>query len=204
MLSEGRRWVNLPPRHDRTPFSDSRGMSASPQIREVTPLMQSRLFAIESVELRFANGEERTFERLVGQGEGAVMVVPFKTADELLLIREYAVGVERYELGFVKGRIDKGENAAQAARRELREEIGCDAQCFTHLATVALTPAYSNYRTHIFAATDLFESPLPGDEPEQLETLSWPVNDLSTLREKGDFSDARSVLATYLIAEHFG
>ena len=70
------------------------------------------------------------------------------------------------------------------------------------LAAVSLTPAYSNYRTHIFLAQDLFSSPLPGDEPEPLQTKSWSLSDLPALRDREDFSDARSILATYLATEH--
>ena len=176
-------------------------MSTLPEILNTTPVATSRLFSIEQVDLRFSNGTETCFERLVSQGAGAVMVVPMQNEQELLLIREYAVGVERYELSFVKGRIDPGETAQQAAHRELREETGFDAGRMEALAAVSLTPAYSNYRTHIFLARDLFSSPLPGDEPEPLQTKSWPLSDLPALRDREDFSDARSILATYLTTE---
>ena len=72
------------------------------------------------------------------------------------------------------------------------------------LARVSLTPAYSDYQTHVFIARDLFESPLDGDEPEALETAQWPLADLCGLRAREDFSDARSLLATYLVAEKLG
>lgn len=36
------------------------------------------------------------------------MIVPV-IGNDLLLIREYAVGIEEYELGFPKGLIDPGE-----------------------------------------------------------------------------------------------
>ena len=97
-------------------------MSTLPEILNTTPVATSRLFSIEQVELRFSNGTEACFERLVGQGNGAVLVVPMQTEETLLLIREYAVGVECYELSFVKGRVDAGETPEQAAHRELREE----------------------------------------------------------------------------------
>ncbi len=176
-------------------------MSPVPQIQKVQPLMKSRLFAIEAVDLLFENGQACTFERLVGQGEGAVMVVPVLSPERLLVVREYAVGVERYELGFVKGRIDAGESPEEAARRELREEIGLDARRLDILKTVSLTPAYSNYRTHLFMARELFPAPLAGDEPEPLEIIEWPTGELARLREASDFTDARSVLATYLFEE---
>ena len=129
-------------------------MSEDPKIQNIEVLASTRLFSIESVDLHFANGEARTFERLMSTGQGAVMVVPLIENDQLLLIREFAVGMERYELGFVKGRIDNGEAPEAAARRELREETGFDAKSFKRLATVGLTPAYSNYQTHIFLADE--------------------------------------------------
>ena len=43
-----------------------------PTILERRHMAQSELFAIESLDLRFANGEQRTFERLKGKGRGAV------------------------------------------------------------------------------------------------------------------------------------
>ncbi|MBT3770381.1 MAG: ADP compounds hydrolase NudE, partial [Acidiferrobacteraceae bacterium] len=42
------------------------------------------------------------------------------------------------------------------------------------------------------------------DEPEALETAQWPLADLCGLRAREDFSDARSLLATYLVAEKLG
>ena len=64
---------------------------------------------MERLDLEFSNGERRRYERLHGRGHGAVMVVPMLDADTVLLVREYAAGVHRYELGLLKGRIDAGE-----------------------------------------------------------------------------------------------
>ena len=84
----------------------------------------------------------------------------------------------------------------------MREEIGYTARQIVELAAVGLTPAYSNYRTMIFLARGLYPDPLPGDEPEPLETISWPLQQLCKLRNRDDFTDARSVLATYLVDDY--
>jgi ADP-ribose diphosphatase len=173
-------------------------LTKPPQIRSTRTVAKSRLFEIEEVELHFSNGHQARYERLGGNASG-VLVVPVTEDGMMLLIREYAVGFERYELGFVKGRVEIEESPQFAAAREMREEIGFDAGEFRLLASVSLTPAYSSYRTFIFLAMGLHESPLVGDEPEELETVTWPLSDLEQLRRRDDFTDARCLLATYLV-----
>lgn len=54
-------------------------------------------YRMERLDLEFSNGERRLYERLHGRGYGAVAVVPMLDADTVLLVREYAAGVHRYE-----------------------------------------------------------------------------------------------------------
>ena len=94
---------------------------------------------MERLDLEFDNGERRRYERLHGRGHGAVIVVPMLDAGTALLVREYAAGVHRYELGLVKGRIDAGETPEQAADRELKEEAGYGARshgCRPHRSSI--------------------------------------------------------------------
>src|SRR3546814_6291757 len=84
-------------------------------------------YRLGRLDLEFGNGERRRYERLHGRGHGAVAVVPMLDDDTVLLVREYAAGVHRYELGLVKGRIDAGETPEHAANRELMEEAGYGA-----------------------------------------------------------------------------
>ena len=107
-----------------------------PEILATSVVAKSRLFTIESLDLRFSNGEERIYERMKPSNRGGVMIVPVTTQGDLLLIREYCAGTERYELGFPKGLIDPGENPQQAGNRELKEEIGMRAHQWTPLKQV--------------------------------------------------------------------
>ena len=87
---------------------------SKPEILKADIVAESRLFKVEALHLRFTNGTERIYERMQGGHRGAVMLVPLLDDDTLLLVREYAAGTHSYELGFPKGVIDAGENAAQA------------------------------------------------------------------------------------------
>src|SRR5690606_34402730 len=113
----------------------------------------------------FSNGERRHFQRLVGRGPGAVVVVPMLDDQTVLLVREYAAGMHRYELGLVKGRIDEGETPVEAADRELKEEAGYGARRLEVLRALTLAPTYMSHQSWLVLARDLYPERLLGDEP---------------------------------------
>ena len=156
---------------------------------------------VEDLDLEFSNGERRLYERLHGRGHGAVAVVPMLDADTVLLVREYAAGVHRYELGLVKGRIDAGETPEQAANRELMEEAGYGARDVRVLRTLTLAPTYMSHQTHVVLARDLYPQRLPGDEPEALEVVPWKLAELGQLILREEFSEGRSIAALFLVRE---
>jgi len=175
-------------------------MPKKPEITAVTTLARTRLFHIERVDLRFSNGREVQFERLQSNSSAAVVVIPVD-GDELILIREYAVGTERYELGFPKGSVDAGEDPVMAGNRELREETGFAAREISVIRSIVMSPAYFNHTSHIMLARGLYHDPLPGDEPEPLECVRWPLERMWDLPKLEEFSDARNHLALYLLGD---
>ncbi len=159
-------------------------------------------YRMERLDLEFSNGERRQFERLRGRGHGAVAVVPLLDADTVLLVREYAAGLHRYELGLVKGRIDAGESALQAANRELKEEAGYGAHRLEVVRELSLAPVYMSHETTVVLARDLYPERLPGDEPEDLEVVPWKLDALGELALREDFSEGRSIAALFAAREY--
>ena len=158
-------------------------------------------YRMERLDLEFGNGERRHYERLHGRGHGAVAVVPMLDDDTVLLIREYAAGVHRYELGLVRGRIDAGESPLQAADRELQEEAGYAARDLRVLRSLSLAPSYMSHQTHLVLARDLYPQRLPGDEPEPPEVVPWKLAELDTLMLREDCSEGRSLAALFIARE---
>jgi ADP-ribose diphosphatase len=52
--------------------------------------------------------------------------------------------------------------------------------------------------TKVILARDLYPRRMPGDEPEELEVVPWPLTDIDALVDREDFSEARSLAALYL------
>ncbi len=175
-------------------------MSIKPKILSTQVVGHSRLFTLEALDLEFSNGEKRTFERCRGKllNHGAVMVVPILNDETLVLIREYAAGVDRYELSFPKGLIDPGETVIAAANRELQEEAGFGAHDIQALKIISTSPSYMSGKMHLVLARNLYPQILPGDEPEPLEVIHWPLKDYASLLAREDFTGAMSISALFL------
>lgn len=178
-------------------------MRAPPKITEHKLVAQSRIFRIEAVDLEFSNGETRTYERMLG-GHDSVMVIAMPDPDSVLLVREYAVGSERYELGFPKGVVEKGEDPLLAAERELQEETGYGARNLELLRRVALVPGYIQHATKLVLARDLYPKRAEGDEPEPIEVVPWSLSKLDELLARDDFNEARSIAALFLTQRYLG
>ena len=94
-------------------------MPIKPETLKIKQTAKSRLFQVEEIQLRFSNGVERTYERLASKGNGAVMMIAIDQDNNLLLVREYAGGIDDYTLSLPKGAIVQGESIFEAADREL-------------------------------------------------------------------------------------
>lgn len=173
-----------------------------PTILSRQTVAKSRLLRIESIDLKFSNGETRQYERMQGSGRGAVMVVPLLDEKTMLLVREYAAGVHSYQLGFPKGLIDPGETAQEAADRELKEEIGYGVNSLTELKSVSMAPAFFSAHMTLFIGQDLYPEKLEGDEPEPLDVVPWPIDKVDELLVQDDFTEARSIAALLLMQRY--
>ena len=173
-------------------------MRKLPKIHARRDLDPSRMFRIEQLDLEFANGAKRQYERLRSQGLGAVIIVPLADDETVLLVREYAAGLHHYELGLPKGRLERGETPLEAAQRELKEEIGRGARRLDPLTDLSLAPGYMTHVTHVVLARDLYAERLEGDEPEELEVVPWKLSRLHELVARDDCTEGRSIAALYI------
>lgn len=172
-----------------------------PEILKIETLAKTRIFEVQAVDLRFSNGEERTYERLKPQGRSAVLVIPIQN-NELIFIKEYAVGPERYELSFPKGIVDAGEDPVESANRELQEEIAFGAKKLDFLRSLYSGPSHMYGLMHVFVAEDLYPSQLEGDEPEPLEIIRYPLDKIDELLADPTFAESRNLSGLFLLREY--
>ncbi len=176
-------------------------MPSKPEILKRKTVAKSRLFRADELHLRFSNGEERIYEKLCSGGRGAVLMVPMVDADNVLMVREYAGGLEDYHLSLPKGAIDQGETPEQAANRELKEEVGFGARKIHLLKCIYLSPAYMEHRINIIVMQDLYPESLVGDEPEPLEIEQFFMGNLLELAMREEICEGRTIAALYMVRD---
>ncbi|ACE84598.1 ADP compounds hydrolase [Cellvibrio japonicus Ueda107] len=176
-------------------------MPSKPEILNRGTVARSRLFRADEIHLRFSNGEVRTYEKLCTGGPGAVLIVPLLDENTVLLVREYAVGIEDYHLALPKGAMDLGESLLEAANRELKEEVGYGARQLKFLKRIHLSPAYMEHGINLVLAWDLYPERLPGDEPEPIEVVPYPLDRLLELVMRPDVCEGRSIAALFMARE---
>ena len=166
-----------------------------PEILSESIVAQTRLFTVQAQQLRFQNGVEVVYERMMSSATGAVLILPMLDSETLLLIKEYACGMRHYELGFPKGKIDPGEVWAEAAVRETMEEVGYRPQEVSLLDKVSLAAGYMTHQTHLVLAEGLVPAQAEGDEPEPLEVIPWKLDDWQALIAHPHFTEGRAYAA---------
>lgn len=157
-----------------------------------------RVINLDVDTVRFPNGSVGELEMI--RHPGASAVVPFLSDPagedpQILLIRQYRYAAEQFLYEVPAGRLDPGETPDACARRELREETGCEASSVEHLYTMYTTPGFTDEKIHVFMAVGLTrgENAREADEFIELETMS--LSRALELIEKGEIQDAKTALS---------
>jgi len=160
-------------------------------------IYHGRVFSVRRDEIELPNGSA-AHRDIIDHG-GAVTILPLDSEGQIWFVRQYrhAAGVEILELP--AGMLEEGEPPEMCARREIREEVGLAAGHLQKIGEFYLAPGYSTEYMYVYLATNLFPSPLPGDDDEFLSVESIPIAQVFEMAKTGSFRDAKTLAALLLV-----
>ncbi len=161
------------------------------------------IFELVAAQRVSSNG--RTGEFWILDARDWVNVVPVvQGADgsrSFLMVRQYRHGAELITTEFPAGMVERGEDPAAAAARELLEETGHRAGRLALISELRPNPAFMTNRCFTFLAEDLARvSALSLDELESLDPVELSESELDARAGRGELVNAMTMVA--LMAWH--
>jgi ADP-ribose pyrophosphatase len=132
-------------------------------------------------------------KRAIVQHGGSAVIMPVDDKGRILLVRQYRLPARAYLWELSAGRLDPGEKALQAAKRELIEETGLRARKFTKLCKFYVSPGYVAETMTIYVAEGLTQGEAKPMEDERIETRWFTMKELRSMIEDGEILDAKTI-----------
>jgi ADP-ribose diphosphatase len=141
---------------------------------------EGRITSVRVDRFRYDDGDEA--EREIVAHPGAVAVVAHD-GERIYLVRQPREAVDEPALlELPAGKLDEeGEEALEAAKRELSEEIGKGARNWKHLTSFYTSPGFADEECHVYLATDLYDERAEAADGERIEIVEAPLADLDDL-----------------------
>jgi len=135
----------------------------------------------------------------------ATGVVALTRSFEIYLVGQYRYTMDQYSWEIPEGGTDPGEDALAAAKRELQEEAGIVAGHWEALGgEIHLSNCHSSERAFLFLAQGLSEVPATPEGTEVLQVKKVPLEEAALMVERGEITDAMSILGIYRTLAQYG
>jgi ADP-ribose pyrophosphatase len=162
---------------------------------------KSRVFSVEETRRRFPNGQEHDI--VVVRHSASVVLIPVEDDGRVVLIKQYRASVDRELWELPAGRVDEGESAEAAARRECEEEIGRVPARIERLGAFYPTPGYCDELLIFYRVSNLRQpppdSPHHPDEDEDISAKSVTVAEARAMVARGEIIDLKTAYALTLV-----
>ena len=150
---------------------------------------RGRIIRVREDTVLLPNGKEG--RREVVEHPGGVGIL----ALDVLLVRQYRYAFSRVLTEIPAGKREPGEEPSVTARRELKEEIGAEAEKWTELGALIASPGCYGETLYLYLAQELTFGATYPDEDEFLDVLRMPFDQAVEQCMCGELTDAKTVAA---------
>ncbi len=159
---------------------------------ETQELLATRRFRVVRQTQRGPDGKPHVKETV--QHPGAVAILPLLDHDQVCLIRNYLVAVDRTLIELPAGTLEPNEDPAVTAGRELIEETGYRAGRIEKLREFTMSPGILNERMYLFLARDLQPGHTALEPGETIESLVVSWAEAMQMVFDGTIEDAKTLV----------
>ncbi len=159
-----------------------------------------RVIQVEELSVLLPDGAVARRE-IVRHGGGAA-VVAMDPQGRIVLVRQYRIAAASEMLEIPAGKLERGEDPAACAIRELREETGFRTETVRHLTSMYPTPGYCSEVLHIYSTDCVVPGDSHPDEGEYVETVLLPLSECLAMIGDGRIRDAKTIAGILLFSRN--
>jgi ADP-ribose pyrophosphatase len=164
-------------------------------------VFEGRVFSVETGTRRFPNGQEHEVE--IVRHSASVVVMPIDVDGRVVIVKQYRAPLDREIWEFPAGRLNDGESAEDAARRECEEEIGYVPHVLERIRGLYPAPGFCDEELIFFRVSDLRvpppDSPHKPDADEDITTRTVSVEEARAMLARGEIVDLKTAYALTLL-----
>ncbi len=162
-------------------------------------LFEGRIIKVKLDQARLENG--KTAGREVVEHPGGVAVLAMEPDGTVYTVKQFRYPFAKVVEELPAGKLDGPEEHEKAARRELSEEVGVEADELRYLGCLLASPGFCTEVLHMYFARGLRHGAVHPDEDEFLEVERVPFDTLYERVMAGEITDAKSVAIVLKVKE---
>jgi ADP-ribose pyrophosphatase len=158
-------------------------------------IFSGKVISLHLQDVELPNGKQS--KREIIKHPGAVAIIALTDDNKIVLVEQYRKALERTIVEIPAGKLEKGEEPALCARRELEEETGYECESLELLTSFYTSPGFADEIIHVFLAKGLTkkENPAALDEDEFVNLEELTLEEALQYVKEQKIYDAKTIYA---------
>lgn len=158
-------------------------------------IFTGKVISLQVDEVELPNG--RTSKRELVKHPGAVAILPLTDDKKIVMVEQFRKPLEKTIVEIPAGKLEKGEEPADTARRELEEETGYACEQLEWLISFYTSPGFADEIVHLYVAKGLFkkEGAAGLDEDEFVNVVELTLDEAIQYVKEQKIYDAKTAYA---------
>lgn len=158
-------------------------------------IFSGRIISLQVDEVQLPNG--KTAKRELVKHPGAVAVIALTDDNKIVMVEQYRKALEQTIIEIPAGKLEKDEDPALCAKRELEEETSYECKSLQLLNSFYTSPGFANEIVHVYVAKGLSkkENAAGLDEDEFVNLMELTLDEALQAIRENRICDAKTVFA---------
>lgn len=158
-------------------------------------IYQGKVIHLHLDEVQLPNGKSASRE--IVRHPGAVAIIAITPEKRMVFVRQFRKPLDKTILEIPAGKLEKGEDPLDCAKRELIEETGYQAEEMNFVNKFYTSPGFADELLYIYEGTNLTAGDARPDEDEFVDLVELTLDEAFERIQTGEITDAKTILAVY-------